>query len=96
MKSRKKGKDSSYKEWIKGLACVISCKPDPDPHHVNERGYGVMGGKADDLRLIPLSHEYHVELHNIGRDTFEKKYNLSYEQIINDLNNAYIEEGGKL
>ena len=96
MSRKKKCQDSPYKKWIKGLSCVISCRPDPDPHHVNERGHGKMAGKCDDSRLIPLNHEYHVELHNIGRDTFEKKYGLDYELIIETLNRTYTQEGGKL
>ena len=33
--------------------------------------------KRQGMRVLPLSHEKHMEAHTLGRDTFLKKYHLS-------------------
>jgi hypothetical protein len=53
--------------------CVPSCiGPLPsDPHHAKSRG---AGGTSRDL--VPLCHPHHVEIHAIGRRTFESRHRV--------------------
>lgn len=66
-----------------------------DPHHVPLKGHGKKGGKTDDTRAIPLRHDKHVETHNMGRESFAKKYGLDYELLIAQLNKKWEEINGK-
>lgn len=83
-------KNPKYKKWISSLPCLITQRPPPnDPHHVPLKGHGSKGAKTDDTRCIPLAHHLHVEAHNIGRDSFAKKYGIDYEYVIGRLNKIY-------
>lgn len=78
----------SYKEFIKKQECCI--KPCNnyivDPHHVKTRG---AGGK-DEENLIPLCRKHHTELHTIGRMSFQIKYDLDYEKLIQHYCKEYL------
>jgi len=82
-------KDKKYVEFIKSLRCWITNSPNPDPHHAQRSGHGGIATKANDRRCIPLRHDLHVELHNIGAKSFATKYDLNYESIIEALNAVY-------
>ena len=92
----KRIKDEAYKQWIIRLPSCASGKfgYDPntnerlnDPHHVPDG----LGGSAkrNDHRLIPLTHAEHVELHNIGQETFAKKHGLDFETLIEAYRRVY-------
>lgn len=82
--------NKAYKDWIVSLPCLVTRRPGPsDPHHVPQRGHGAKSQKADDMRCIPLCHEKHVELHQVGRDTFSERYSLDYEPVIERLNKLW-------
>jgi hypothetical protein len=88
-------KDEDYKEWVKGLGCMIATDHhlgQTIPHHHNLPGHGSMSGKTDDTRTIPLCVHHHDEIHR-GVLTFIDKYNLDLEIFIFALNNAYKELG---
>lgn len=72
----------SYRDWLRSLPCVVSGFQGEgvDPHHI--KGYNWLTGhgwakKGSDLTCIPLRHDLHMELHNKGWQSFEKKYNIS-------------------
>ncbi len=75
-----------YKEFVRGLPCLVCGRDGSDPHHLVAIGMGSNRKNATykDFVLIPLQREYHVELHTIGYKTFEKKYkiNLFYESVL--------------
>lgn len=52
-----------------------------DPHHIKGRGYGG-SVKCSDLYCIPLRHDKHMELHNIGWQAFEQKYNIDQRDCV--------------
>lgn len=82
--------NKKYIEWIRSLPCLVCQRTAPsDPHHIVPEGHGGKGVKVDDTRCIPLCHEHHNEYHNQGRQTFAKKYNADYEDIIARLNNVW-------
>lgn len=65
----------AHADAIRQLPCSVCGKRGPsDPHHVRSRG---AGGKAD--VLVPLCRRDHDLLHQIGRVSFEKRYNVDLE-----------------
>jgi hypothetical protein len=53
-----------------------------DPAHIGPHGFCQ---KAPDTNCVPLCREHHDELHAIGRKTFEPKYEICFEIIIEGL-----------
>lgn len=72
----KRFKSKIYKKYIKNQPCCISGQIDVDPHHVKSIGSG-----GSDLTMIPLSHELHQECHKIGKHTFQRKYDIDFNEI---------------
>lgn len=77
----------AYRDWVRAQPCCVSRgQGSNDPHHI--KGYGWITGsgwalKATDLTCIPLQHELHVELHDIGWRSFEDKHNIcQLEQMV--------------
>lgn len=75
-------KQSKYRDYVRSLPCCVSgyIGEKVDPHHI--KGYSWLTGsggalKGSDLTCIPLRHDLHVELHQIGRKSFEKLHNMS-------------------
>ena len=67
--------DWDYRNYIKGMKCLVDnkeCLPQSDPHHVRSKG----AGGRDRSNLVPLCRIHHTECHTIGRITFEDKYKL--------------------
>ncbi len=91
--------DKKYLEFVKGLPCIVSMMESEgrmntehslsEYHHVNKRGYSTMAGKCDDLRCVPLTNKFHREIHLIGRESFERKYNIDLEYVIKHLNRIW-------
>jgi hypothetical protein len=73
---------SKYRDYVRSLPCCVTgyIGDEVDPHHI--KGYawltgGSMGKKSSDLSCIPLKHDLHQELHDIGWKSFEEKYSFS-------------------
>ena len=68
-----------YKEYVRTLPCLICGRGGVDPAHLKAVGAGRKRElpKWEDFTIIPLSHEYHQELHYIGMTKFEKKYQIN-------------------
>lgn len=60
--------------WIRGIGCVVCGLCPAENHHVKSRGAG-----GDYEKIIPLCFTHHQEIHNSGRKTFEKKYDLDLD-----------------
>jgi len=75
--------DEEYREWIRSQPCIVRDRTgeDVDPHHAIEGG---QGSKASDYTCLPLCHDLHEELHDIGRRTFEEKHNVDIWREIAD------------
>lgn len=81
-------KDKKYKAWIHECPCPIKGTIPVDMHHVI--GLRGMGEKASDFGAVPLDHELHMEYHNIGHETFEKKYNVNFLELAYNYFHRYI------
>jgi len=84
---QKREQDKKYLEYIRSLPCVV-CDMPGEPHHVvSRKAYG------SDYKAIPLSREYHSECHSIGKNTFQERYNLDFNEIIIKNLIGYIKRG---
>jgi hypothetical protein len=71
-----------YIDFIREKACCVSGKSVADPHHLIAIGMGQnrKNPSAKHFTCIPLSREMHTELHKMGTQAFEIKYNISLWQ----------------
>ena len=62
---------------LKHKKCVL-CGKDGEVHHWDSIGMGQDRAKVDDsdMRKLCLCRKHHSEAHQIGRDSFEKKYHV--------------------
>jgi len=76
-------RSKTYREYISRLPCCVTGNDGErnDPHHIKGRGYG-SSKKCSDLFCIPIDHELHQELHQIGWKSFEKKYNVCQVSVV--------------
>lgn len=71
----------AHADRIRAMPCAICGKPGPsDPAHVRSRG---AGGTWRDL--VPLCRADHAELHEIGRHSFERLYNVNLAALARSL-----------
>lgn len=84
--------DKKYKQFIREQPCLTpGCPWPPSPHHEQEPHKGIMGGKCDDRRCVPLCFSCHRKRHDYGR-TFYKTHNIDVEAEIIRLNKEYEEK----
>ena len=62
--------------WIANPFCLICGNYSAAPHHKKSRGAG--GGDTSD-NLMALCSTHHLEVHNLGKISFMKKYDLDKE-----------------
>ena len=72
-----------YLDYVRSLPCLISGKA-ADPHHL-KAGRWRKRERMEDYMVIPLFREYHSELHQIGPEKFEEKYNISLYECAFDI-----------
>lgn len=72
-----KYRSKKYRLYVSSLPCCLTGKINEsnDPHHIKGRGFGG-SSKCSDLFCIPLAHDLHQELHQIGWKSFERKHNF--------------------
>lgn len=83
-KRREKERERSYgppgrREWVAQQPCIVwDCKNRPcENAHVNPEGHpSGMGRKGDYTQIVPMCHDHHQELHQIGERTFEDRHEL--------------------
>lgn len=88
-------KSKDYLDYLGGMGCFITKKPNPDIHHESVvRKYSGAMKKYFDFGAIPLSHEVHLgERHQYGRGPFWEKYGYDPVEICIALVTVYIELG---
>jgi hypothetical protein len=61
-------------KWIRQQPSLVTESPPPnDAHHLWGTG---KAGKNNDLMSVSMTRILHSEIHSIGHQTFEKKYNI--------------------
>lgn len=86
--------DKRYTDFVRKHACVVNrdCNGEVIYHHTEYKG---MGKKGSDYSCIPLCSLMHhtgssESIHQLGRDSFEKKFNINIDKIIIKLLQEYI------
>lgn len=71
-------RSSEYVSYVRSHPCAI-CRRPADAHHAfGRRG---IGSKASDFTCVPLCPPHHMELHQIGRTSFERQYRVALMEI---------------
>jgi hypothetical protein len=71
LQKRKQLRSKEYLEWVRGQQSIVSQSSQyVVAHHVRCFGWGGMGLKPSDYRVVPLTHEEHQELHQHGEFEF--------------------------
>lgn len=70
--------------------CAV-CNRKAELHHVDAIGMGYSRREKPQIgaRVLPLAHEYHMEIHNIGNDAFMAKYHLEPVRLDDRLAKVY-------
>lgn len=80
------------REFVVCLPCSVCGAPPPsDPDHRPTRSRG-----GDDRFLWPLCHRHHVEIHSIGIETFERKYEVRVADCVGLVAASYLRVFGRV
>ena len=80
-------RDKKYIKFIREFSCVVCQAPPPsDPHHSETGGRGT---KASDTTCIPLCHRHHFQVHQVGKQSFAKMYDIDYYYTTERLKGIY-------
>jgi len=88
----KRYESEDYLAFIRQQTCVVSGKRPCDPHHTRAGG---LSTKCSDHLTVPLYREFHGECHQIGRKTFQAKYNIDFTECQLELMRKYYENRGE-
>lgn len=68
-------RDKKYLDWIRTQKDVVYGRSPSEPHHVGTHG---MGKKTNDYETIPLAHEVHTRIKDVGwgPEKVEKAYQI--------------------
>lgn len=80
-----------YLDFIRKQKCLVGhgCLGITHAHHVRTITNSAMGKKPDDLFCIPLCFLHHQELHQKGKYTFYRKYNIDIDETLIKYNSEY-------
>lgn len=67
---------------VRSLPCLI-CDKDSIPHHAKGAGMAI---KGSDFLTVPLCWIHHAEVHQMGKKTFEKLYEVD---LVNEARAIY-------
>lgn len=73
----KRETDKAYRKYIEKQPCMvgIDCLGDVISHHIETVGSG-----GSDYSCINLCMKHHNEIHAMGKDTFQRKYNIDFNK----------------
>ncbi len=81
-------KSKNYLKHVRAYPCIVCGCIHTQAHHVKTVGSG-----GSDTFAVPLCVFCHREIHVIGRDTFQKKYNINIYQELFMVARSWIEVG---
>lgn len=74
---RKTPRNKNYMAWVRTLNSVVSGSNQyVVAHHVRCFGWGGIGLKPSDYRVVPLTHEEHLDLHQNGEEDFWEHHDI--------------------
>lgn len=85
-----------YLDFIRSKPCLI-CGRRATAHHQPQKGGGIMAGKVEDDRAVPLCMEHHCGNGTVAQPggydnlswTLWERYSIDIEQVILELNEEY-------
>lgn len=80
-------RSARYLDFIRQQPCVVSGFCAVVAHHTSKAGVAL---KGSDYLTVPLTPELHSELHTIGQESFQRKYNVDFSVCITRLLSAYV------
>jgi hypothetical protein len=81
-----------YKGWIRSLPSAVSGAHGCEAAHTGNDGG--MAQRASDYSCIPLTHDEHMELHRIGREAFETRYDINLAAVVRSLQHCWFAYSG--
>lgn len=78
----------SHLKWLRGRRCVLdghklhTCEGRIEAAHYDGAGGKGMGLKVADYHAFPACSAAHAELHRIGQDSWQAKYQISLEKTV--------------
>ncbi len=83
-------RNEAYLKWIRGRACIVcGHNPPNDPHHTKRGG---MALKGPDTETVPLCRQHHDMVESVGRESFQRIWNIDFNREIIRCLSEYIEE----
>jgi len=80
---RKTPRNEKFMAWVREQdSCVSRVYRDVIVHHVRCFGWGGMGIKPSDYRVVPLTHAEHMMLHQHGEVTFWEDVEIDPRVVI--------------
>jgi hypothetical protein len=80
-------RSEEYLRYVATFGCLVCGRPSDAHHAVGRRG---MGQKASDFGCVPLCRIHHMEVHNTGRPTFERRYDVCLVETAFNLLHRYV------
>ena len=77
-----------YLEYVKQQACIVCGVTPVDAHHAKTKGSG-----GSDLTAVPLCRYHHRECHDIGRQSFQEKYQFDFRDSQLKSLQSYVQTG---
>lgn len=77
--------DKAYLAYLRLQPCLVCDRTPCDSHHTISTGAG-----GSDYKAVCLCREHHSECHQIGKETFQDKYRISFDRAIEGLLLEYI------
>lgn len=74
----KPARSEEYLDYIRRKPCWV-CQGNSEPHHTGERG---VGQKGSDFSAMPLCTKHHRECHDMGKDTFQERYEVVLAEAV--------------
>jgi hypothetical protein len=72
------GRNPEYLDYIRRQECYVCQQKPCEPHHAG----GGVGRKGSDYSCVPLCRKHHRELHDIGKSTFMKQYEIRLSEAV--------------
>ena len=91
-------RDKEYLAFVSGKPCIVCGRPGEAHHYGGVAGGRCLGRKASDQYLVPLCNSgpvsHHREIEKLGREEFERVYNVNIEEYSRRLHEIFKERNG--
>jgi len=78
-KPKAAARSPEYLAYVRSKPCWVCQNAPSEPHHTQRGGTGL---KGSDFSVVPLCRACHGEVHQIGRNTFENKYDIHLNDAV--------------